>query len=289
MVLNPCKYWDILHINWWFQPSTVAIKWVIVVPTVVMVILATKLLMTCRGFLIYSFPIVTPQTLQSFCLVRITQAYHTSSAFFEFFRVHLFPVNNHASGDGHMWTLTLGIHFRRHRRRYWIGMELPADAEDAIGETMVRCFRVWQSEALHKQMVTLTRKFYKMDGGWHWGILYFWLVGCWVVWFVCLFIWWVVWFFNLIGWFSCLVVYVWRVATPKHPCLWAEIHLKKENPGRFLFRDISLPPKLIMDFLILSTSMLIILEAILGKMHTFWYDDWDWNHWSFAWIYWSKN
>jgi len=40
-------------------------------------------------------------------------------------------------------------------RRYWIGMELPADAEDAIGETMVRCFRVWQSEALHKQMVSV--------------------------------------------------------------------------------------------------------------------------------------
>lgn len=83
-----------------------------------------------------------------------------------------------------------------------------------------------------------------------------WLVGCWVVWFVCLFIWWVVCFFNLIGWFSYLVVYVWRVATPKHPCLWAEIHLTK-FPGRFLFMDIFLPAKLIMDFLILSTSMLI--------------------------------
>ena len=44
-------------------------------------------------------------------------------------------------------------------------MELPADAEDAIGETMVRCFRVWQSEALHKQMVTLARKFERKDGG----------------------------------------------------------------------------------------------------------------------------
>ena len=53
-----------------------------------------------------------------------------------------------------------------------------------------------------------------------------------------------------------MVVYVWRVATPKHPCLWAEIHLTK-FPGRFLFMDIFLPAKLIMDFLILSTSMLI--------------------------------
>ena len=26
MVLKPCKSWDILYINWWFQPSTVRLK-----------------------------------------------------------------------------------------------------------------------------------------------------------------------------------------------------------------------------------------------------------------------
>ena len=86
-------------------------------------------------------------------------------------------------------------------------MELPADAEDAIGETMVRCFRVWQSEALHKQMVTLARKFEIKDGGddiaggfsWLFFFLFGWLVvwlsSCFLVWlFICL----VVCFFGLI-------------------------------------------------------------------------------------------
>ncbi|CAJ1349729.1 unnamed protein product [Effrenium voratum] len=41
-------------------------------------------------------------------------------------------------------------------RRYWVGQELPPDAEDAqAGQDMVRCFRVWQSERLERQMVSV--------------------------------------------------------------------------------------------------------------------------------------
>ena len=40
--------------------------------------------------------------------------------------------------------------------RYWIGMELPADAKDTLAkEEVVRCFRVWQSESLNRQMVSV--------------------------------------------------------------------------------------------------------------------------------------
>eukprot|EP00434_Breviolum_minutum_P005970 symbB.v1.2.005264.t1/scaffold286.1/size306100/3 len=40
-------------------------------------------------------------------------------------------------------------------RKYWIGVELPADAEEAEAEDlMVRCFRVWQSEHLEEQMLS---------------------------------------------------------------------------------------------------------------------------------------
>ena len=64
-------------------------------------------------------------------------------------------------------------------------------------------------------------------------ILVGWLLGCLVV---CLsFVWlfgclfdWLILFFG---------VYVWKVAIPKHPCLWAEIHLTKFQ-GHFLFMEI---------------------------------------------------
>ena len=40
-------------------------------------------------------------------------------------------------------------------RKYWIGVELPANAEDAQAEELfIRCFKVWQSEQMNEQMVS---------------------------------------------------------------------------------------------------------------------------------------
>ena len=51
------------------------------------------------------------------------------------------------------WTACLNCN---ETRKYWIGMELPANAEDAQAEQFfIRCFKVWQSEQMQEQVVSV--------------------------------------------------------------------------------------------------------------------------------------
>ena len=49
-------------------------------------------------------------------------------------------------------------------RKYWIGMELPANADDASAEQFfIRCFKVWQSEQMNEQMVSVQVQIWNGD------------------------------------------------------------------------------------------------------------------------------
>ena len=202
-----------------------------------MVILATKLLVTCRGFLIYSFPIVTPQMLQSFFLVRITQPCPTFSAVFEFFRVHLTSLSGKQPC---LW-----------RRAYvdldsWHSFSPPSQAILDRHGAPCRCWRCHRVKPWCAASVCGRAKRYT-SRWWPWpenvvkwmaddieGVYIFggWVVGLCGL-FACLFDG----LFGFLIWLFDSLVWLFRfggVAIPKHPCLWAENPFNKIS-GAFSF------------------------------------------------------
>lgn len=85
------------------------------------------------------------------CLVETTPGLGVSSGYFA-----VDGPENAFDGDSVTgWVANCDVSCNE-TRRYWIGMELPSDAVEALaGEQMVRCFRVWQSERLERQMVSV--------------------------------------------------------------------------------------------------------------------------------------
>ena len=58
--------------------------------------------------------------------------------------------------DGDAKTLWTACTHCNETRKYFIGVELPASAEEAEAEQFfIRCFKVWQSEQMHEQMVSV--------------------------------------------------------------------------------------------------------------------------------------